>query len=176
MIRSRSRPAVHIRTPSECTPEELQAFQELVSRGQQVAAAGLITRLVKAHWLGFYYEDSKLMAVAGLKQPERRYRDRVFQRADAEVEANRFDTELGWVYTCEQLRGRGIARRLLLRLLRKVGQKHVYATTSAENVRMRSLLDSLGFHRIGKTFEGASAHRQLELWIRQPRRAHNHLL
>ena len=48
-----------ILTPSHASPEQLDAFAELVLEGRQIREAGLRERLAQAHWLGFHYENDE---------------------------------------------------------------------------------------------------------------------
>ena len=171
MTGNRSESVDRIQSAADCSAEELSAFFGLVARGHEVSATGLVNRIARAHWLGFHFEDGELVGVAALKQPSENYRDKVFQRSRTQLAAARFDMELGWVYVREGFRRRGISRRLLEKLMAKARNKGVFATTSIENFRMRSLLPSLGFEATGQPFSGLTSNRKLELWIRLPESA-----
>jgi GNAT superfamily N-acetyltransferase len=129
-------------------------------------------RIGRAHWLGFHYEEHELAAVAGLKRPADKYRDKVFRKAKAALPASVFCAELGWVFTREEFRRRGISHRLLKRLLKKAGHKNLFATTRANNHSMQRLLESLGFQRAGRPFQGLPEEPLLELWVLCPSAGH----
>lgn len=152
--------------PGECTPDQLAAFQALVLAGGQVRAAGLRERIRRAGWLGLHYEDTTLAAVAALKHPAAGYRDKVFRGAQMTLPTAEFDTEVGWVVTRPEFRGRGVARHLLALLLERADAGNLFATTRADNRPMRRLLKSLGFQRAGRTFVGTEKSHRLQLWVR----------
>jgi GNAT superfamily N-acetyltransferase len=154
-----------IQPPGKCSPDQLDAFVELVLQGGQVRASGLRERVGRARWLGFHYENDQLAAVAALKQPGVKHRDEVFRKAKTTLPAGAFVAELGWVFTREGFRSRGIGRRLLKRLLEKAGQENLFATTRANNCSMHSLLEALGFQRVGQSFPGTNKEHLLQLWV-----------
>src|SRR5438128_1855709 len=122
---ARNKSTDRIRPPDDCSPDQLDAFVELVSQGGQVRATGLRERIGRAHWLGFHYEGHQLAAVAGLKRPGEKYRARVFRKAKAALPATVFCAELGWVFTREEFRGRRISRQDLF--AGEPGQCHAIA-------------------------------------------------
>jgi predicted GNAT family N-acyltransferase len=161
----KSKSADRIQPPGKCSPDQLDAFAELVLQGGQIRAPGLRERVGRAHWLGFHYEDDQLAAVAALKQPGVNHRDKVFRKAKTTFPAGAFVAELGWVFTREGFRGRGICRCLLKQLLEKAGQDNLFATTRTDNCSMQSLLESLGFQHVGQPFHGTNGKRLLQLWV-----------
>jgi ribosomal protein S18 acetylase RimI-like enzyme len=156
-----------IQPPHKCDSGLIDAFRELVIQGEQVQFAGLNERLRAAHLLAFHYLNDELVAIAALKQPSESYRDKVFRCAQATMNPNSFRLELGWVFTREDFRGRGISRHLLELLLQKAGEDKLFATTRADNHAMQRLLKSLGFERAGSPFSGEGADYLIELWFRQ---------
>ena len=157
-----------IEPPGNCSPDQLDAFAELVLKGGQIRAIGLRETDNRAHWLGFHYEDDELAAIAALKRPTENYRDKVFRKAKASFPAGGFVAELGWVFTRPEFRGRGISHRLLQRLLEKAGQDNLFATTRGDNRWMQRLLQSLGFQPAGWPFPGTKGAHLLRLWVRCP--------
>jgi GNAT superfamily N-acetyltransferase len=155
-----------IQTPDQCSPEQLNAFAEVVLEGRQIRATGLRERLAQAHWLGFHFENGEVAAVAALKRPGAKYRAKVFERAEATLQSGDFLADLGWVFTREKFRGRGISRRLLERLLEQAGKANLFATTRTDNVPMQALLELLGFRQEGRTFVSARGNYLLQLWVR----------
>jgi GNAT superfamily N-acetyltransferase len=156
-----------ILTPSHASPEQLDAFAELVLEGRQIREAGLRERLAQAHWLGFHYENDELAAVAALKRPSDKYRARVFHSAAATLPAGEFLAELGWVFTREGFRRQGISQHLLKQLLDKAGKASLFATARTANGPMRGLLESLGFQPTGRPYVGTKEDHLLQLWVRR---------
>lgn len=67
--------------PNECSAAELQDFAALVLEGGEVPAVGLEARIKKAEKLLFLAQDSCLKGIAAVKNPEKDYKEGVFQKA-----------------------------------------------------------------------------------------------
>ncbi len=124
--------------PSECSDHELDAFEDLVKKGGEVAPAGLRNRIMKAEWLVFVVEeDGTFAAVAALKRPSDSYKRKVFQKARTSENPDDFTFEAGWIFVEEAFRDRKYSRLLLQTVVKLAGAKKVYATTREDNVWMR---------------------------------------
>lgn len=67
-------PQIEIRSPEDCTSQDLQEFEELVKQGAEVISDGLSDRVRQAHLLGFCRFEGEIVAVAAVKCPNSRYR------------------------------------------------------------------------------------------------------
>lgn len=144
---------VLLKEPIGCTEEERREFARLVRRAFDGSDEGLDGRIRSAESLAFYYaEDETLVAIAGLKKPDERYRKAIFAKAEARVRASDYGLELGWVFVVPAYRGRRIAEQLCRTLLGRVPTSHVFATTRPDNVQMISILVGLDFARVGRPF------------------------
>lgn len=140
-----------IKTPSDCTKEELNEFMKLVSSGGQVATNGLEARIKNCKALGFYYVDNELAGVSALKQKDKEIVKRTLKKAKIETD-NIPTLELGYSYTKPKFRGQGINKKINDGLLGLVDQDKIYATT--DNDTMRRYLKDKGFRKIGSSFKG----------------------
>lgn len=145
----------HLKEPAACNERERREFARLVCQGFDVVdeGAGLDGRIRDAHWLALYYAaGGTLAAIAALKAPPERYRDDVFEKANAGVSAADYELELGWVFVAPAQRGNRIAESLCRLLLARVPASPVFATTRPNNDSMIRILLALGFARTGKPY------------------------
>jgi GNAT superfamily N-acetyltransferase len=144
---------IRVKEPTACTVEERLEFARLVREGFHGSDESLVERIECAHWLAFGYEPrSTLVAIAGIKAPDERYRRELFSQACVEVSPAECEHELGWVYVDPAHRGMQIAVRLSRRLLGCVSGSNVFATTRTSNAPMIGALSSLGFERVGRPY------------------------
>ncbi len=143
----------HLKEPSACTEEERRAFACLVRQGFDGSDDSLPVRIRDARRLAFYYAArDTLAAIAALKTPNQQYRDDVFKKAEAGVNAVDYQLELGWVFVVPAHRGNRIAESLCQLLMASVPTRCVFATTRTDNSSMTRILLALGFLRVGKPF------------------------
>lgn len=141
-----------IAEPGICTEAELEAFCELVNQGEEVAVQGLQARVKKAKALVFLRGNGQLVGVAGLKCPEKSYRNKVFRNAGVANAATAFDLELGWVFVPKANRGKGYSKVLSAAALTQNDGQATFATTRADNVPMQRTIEYLGFRRLGDSW------------------------
>jgi len=142
-----------IKTPKDCTPEELTKFNQLVLLGGQVEPNGLGDRILNCRLLGLCFINNDLVGVSAIKQPIETKTKRIKERAKVHnVTIPQF--ELGYSVTKEEFRGQKINSSLNDKLLEEIDKNEtVYATTN--NDAMRNFLTSRGFKRLGESFEGS---------------------
>ncbi len=142
-----------LKEPIACTDVERQEFARLVRQGFEPAAETLDGRIRDAKCLAFYYAaGDTLAAVAALKAPNERYRQDVFQKADAPVSPADYELELGWVFVVPAHRRNRIAESLCQQLMARAPTSRVFATTRPTNVPMIRILLALDFARVGKPY------------------------
>jgi GNAT superfamily N-acetyltransferase len=154
------------KSPNECSASELQDFAALVLAGGEVTAAGLDARIKKAERLIFVVENNCLKGIAALKNPEVNYKDGVFKKAHATVEAKHFPLELGWVFVLPSARGAGLSRKLVEAALASTYGQAVFATSRSDNAPMHKVLRANGFSCHGKTYASTRGNQQLALFLR----------
>lgn len=145
--------ATYLKAPGACSSEERAAFERLVREGFDGSDDGLPGRIHGASQLAFHYAPAdSLVAIAALKAPGARYRERVFAEAGIGASPSEYELELGWVYVVAAHRGRGLGKDLCRQLLAQVESAPVFATTCPDNVGMVRTLSGLGFSRAGQPY------------------------
>ncbi len=157
-----------MKSPSDCTATELNAFIALVREAGEVAANGLPNRVRAAERLFFLLDESyALLGISALKHPSPGYRAKVFSHAAAQSTPDEFPFEVGWVVVAPQYRGLGLSRPLVSMLLSYQPPSFVFATTRADNHFMQRTLLRLGFKREGHTYRSERGDYDLVLLTRK---------
>lgn len=155
-----------IKKPLECSRKEIEGLFQLVQKGGEVDPSGLKTRIKRAKYLAFQFDQNKLVGILGLKRPCEIYKKRVFKKAGLPKDAEKFDLEIGWAYTECLYRGRGICTNLIQLILSKSGNENLFATVRTENAAMCRVLEKTGFEKIGIPYKGRSKGYTLQLFAR----------
>uniref|UniRef100_A0A6M3K7J7 Putative acetyltransferase n=1 Tax=viral metagenome TaxID=1070528 RepID=A0A6M3K7J7_9ZZZZ len=154
-----------IKSPKECTKEELDSFYKLVIKGGQVITGGLRRSINNAYLLAFYYDGDKLVSIRGVKRPNRGYVEYVFDNAGVPELANKYKYETGWAFTIPSHRRKGIGSFAYTKMLEKSKGVKIFATTREGNVAPQKILKKNGFKRLGEPYEGITEDNVL-LWVR----------
>lgn len=141
-----------IKSPQECTENELEIFEELILEGGEVTGLGLRQRIDKAERLIFINNSHKCVAVGAIKNPDNSYKTRVFNKSSIPEKTDEFMFELGWVYVVQSERENGLGRILMNAVTEILGGTGCYATTRANNNPMRRLLEQYSFKRLGDSY------------------------
>ncbi|WP_299180150.1 hypothetical protein [uncultured Aquimarina sp.] len=143
---------ITILTPEKCTKLEIELFYECVLKGKQVNKNGLKNRIIQSELLGFCYVKNKLVSVSSIKNPNNNYKKRIFEKAMMPELAKEHPYELGYAYTIDEFRGKGLNFNINKKLLSALEDSAVYATS--HNKKMIESLLKLGFNPIGKVYNG----------------------
>jgi predicted GNAT family N-acyltransferase len=128
--------------PSDCPPQALADFENLVTKYGTVDPEGLKQRIRDAFRLLFLRgSNGELVGVGAVKRPQLSYRRKVFAKAQATTAPDEYRVELGWVAVAKSLRGRGLSRRIISQLIGLVENENVFATTRADARAMRFAAD-----------------------------------
>lgn len=157
---------ISAKKPNKCSVAELQDFAAFVLAGGEVTAIGLEARIKKAEKLIFLEQDSCLKGIAAVKNPEKNYKERVFRKAQATVEAKQFLFELGWVFVLPSSRGAGFSHKLVEAALSVASGQATFATSRADNVPMHRVLKAHSFSCHGKAYASSRGKQQLVLFVR----------
>lgn len=156
---------VVIEEPKNVNSKRLIEFIEYIKLGGQVISNGLRQRVNNARLLGFYYTEDKLTSIVAIKGQNASHQLKVFQDANESARCDNFSFELGWAYTIEAYRGKGMCNEVVQAIL-KVETENLFATTRCDNLSMQKILDKNGFKVIGKPYEG-DGHYSLLLFIKE---------
>jgi len=139
-------------SPSDCSPQALTDFEQLVIEGGAVDPQGLAQRIRRASGLLFLRTlDGQLVGTGALKHPRSAYRYRVFTAARATVPAEQYPVELGWVVVAKSYYGQQLSTRIVGELLAFAKNKNIFATTRADQ-RIMSFASDYGFEINGKPY------------------------
>ena len=157
--------------PSDCTPEALADFENLVIEAGTVDPEGLTQRIRDAFRLLFLRQsDGQLVGVGALKRPGLGYRSKVFAKARAPMSPDEYPIELGWVAVAKSHQGRGLSRRIIGQLISLAENENLFATTRADPRAMPFAAD-YGFKSAGKPYRSGRGY-DLVLYLRNAEEKH----
>ena len=139
-------------SPSECSPQALADFENLVIEAGTVDPEGLTQRIREASRLLFLRKSNgQLVGVGALKRPQLGYRRKVFAKARTITPPDEYRVEVGWVAVAKSYQARGLSRRIIGQLLSLAENENLFATTRADARAMRFAADH-GFKPAGKPY------------------------
>jgi GNAT superfamily N-acetyltransferase len=154
-----------ILSPSDCSPQALADFENLLTKYGTVDPEGLTQRIRDAFRLLFLRESNgQLIGVGALKRPQLGYRSKVFAKARATTSPDDYPVELGWVAVAESHQARGLSRRIIGQLISLAENENLFATTRADARAMRFAADH-GFRPAGKPYPSGRGY-YLVLYLR----------
>ena len=154
-----------ILAPTECTPQALIDFENLVVQAGTVDPEGLTQRIHDASLLLLLRESNgRLVGVGALKKPLLSYRTRVFVKAGVATLSDGYPVELGWVTVDESHQGRGLSRRIIAQLISVSESQNLFATTRV-NARTMRFAGDYGFKAAGKPYSSGRGY-DLVLYLR----------
>ncbi len=155
-----------IKSPADCTPNELDAFEAMVCAGGEVAEDGLRQRITNAAHLLFLYDPmDELCGISALKRPNNGYRTNIFHRAQASSPTDSYPLELGWVFVSPTHQGQRLSRPLVEQIVPYASGRLVYATTRTDNEPMKRTLTRFGFQLDGSAFRSSRGDYDLVLLV-----------
>jgi GNAT superfamily N-acetyltransferase len=159
-----------ILSPSDCSPQALADFENLVIKYGTVDPEGLTQRIRDAFRLLFLRKaNGQLVGVGALKRPELGYRTKVFAKARETTPPDEYRVELGWVAVAKAHQGRGLSRRIISQLISLAENQNLFATTRADERAMRFATD-YGFKLSGKPYSSGRGY-DLVLYLREAGKA-----
>lgn len=158
---------ITVRKPSECSSAELQKFADLILMGGEVTAAGIDVRIKKAEALVFLVQDGDLKGIAAVKNPDKTYKNGVFQKAQASVQANEFLIELGWVFVLPSSRNSGFSHKLVDAALTVTSGRAIFSTSRSDNIPMHRVLNAHGLSCHGRVYASSRGNQNLVLFIKK---------
>ena len=154
-----------ILSPSDCSPQALADFENLLTKYGTIDTEGLTQRIGDAFRLLFLREpNGQLVGVGALKRPQLGYRSKVFAKARATTSPDGYRVEWGWVAVAESHQARGLSRRIIGELLSLAENENLFATTRADTRAMRFAADH-GFKPAGKPYPSGRGY-DLVLYLR----------
>ncbi|MCK4912142.1 MAG: N-acetyltransferase [Candidatus Omnitrophica bacterium] len=144
-----------VKSPKECSKEEINEFIKLVSEGGEVDIRGLEERVQRARNL-FFLKNPHLVAISAIKRFYQQYKNSIFEKAGCSDIANDYKFEMGWMYTKPISRRKGFSRDLLEVMLNQLKGISCYTIVGSENHIMQHMLESHGFNKVGKEYSSSN--------------------
>lgn len=145
-------PVFKIKRPRDCTKDELKQFYKLVAEGGQVNTEGLDKKILECKFLGFCYVGEELASIAAIKIKPSDQISQIFTKAKARKTDNLPILELGYCFTNHHHRGKKYNSTLNDKVLEKIQDKNVFATTG--NPIMIHYFEDRGFKLVGEPYPG----------------------
>jgi len=154
-----------ILSPSDCSPQALADFENIVTKYGTVDPEGLTQRIREASRLLFLRGlNGQLVGVGALKRPQLSYRSTVFAKARTTTPPDEYRVELGWVAVTKSHQGLGLSRRIIGQLISLADNENLFATTRADARAMRFAADC-GFEPAGYPYPSGRGY-DLVLYLR----------
>ena len=140
----------------------------MVHRGGEVYPRHLLSAIHDAEALAFYYTGQKLISVAALKRPDENYKNKVFKKSESGLNPEDYNYELGWLYTADEGRGKGVGNKIIAEILKNAGGEKIFATIRAENTQANKILEKFAFKPSGHPYNSQRGDYSLMLWVNNP--------
>ena len=154
--------------PSALNSADLRLAAAVIAEGGAIRGTieQITARLANAHWLTVLRDErsDQIVGVAALKNPNSQYRRDTFSHAKVSLDGYENAKELGYVVVAADWQGKGLAERLIERIISEIRQP-VYATT--DNPKMIGKLHRAGLRQVGSAWRGQRG--RLSLWVGLPR-------
>lgn len=143
-----------IKRPSDCSMLQLHHFYLLLRRGNKVSPVDLPLKIFNAAFLAFCYNGKKLIGISAIKRPTLSYLQEVYNKAAIIKKIDKPFLEIGYSFTQESVRKKGIGTTLKRLLLKKISDHHgIIFSTTATASSQRFLLAN-GFRGKGNPYQG----------------------
>ncbi len=140
--------------------EEVNLIKKVVLEAGEVDENTFNNLLAKNPVLILYPEAKNVKAVGALKIPNDSYKKKVFHESNSELNPDDYRYELGWIVSLENGNGKQTTE-ILARY-----ESKMYATIRDENLRMISIIESLGFKKIGQSYKSNRGNYRVGLYTK----------
>ncbi|WP_406826527.1 hypothetical protein [Pedobacter sp. KACC 23697] len=147
-----------IKRPCDCTMIQLHHFYLLLRKGNKVSPVDLPLKIFNAAFLAFCYHDKKPVGISAIKRPTLAYLQQVYHKAGIITAIDQPFLEIGYSFTQESVRKKGISSTLKRLLLKKISDHHgmLFATTATAS--SQRFLKANGFQAKGNPYQGIFDH------------------
>lgn len=153
-----------IKKPKDCSESEINIFCNMVQQGDEVTAEGLRPRILRAEKL-IFITDKKCVAVGAIKNPNKGYKDRIFNKAKA-TGSDQYLFELGWIFVDPNVRRKRLGQTLMNAIMENLLDKKCYATIRENNGDMLSLLEKFHFLQLGQSYKSDNGNYALVIYAK----------
>ncbi|MBB6238027.1 hypothetical protein HDC90_002655 [Pedobacter sp. AK013] len=143
-----------IKKPCDCSMIQLHHFYLLLKKGNKVSPVDLPLKIFNAAFLAFCYNGKKLVGISAIKRPTISYLQEVYKKAGIITNIDKPFLEIGYSFTRESVRKKGISSTLKRMLLKKISYHHgiVFSTTATPS--SQRFLVANGFRAKGNPYQG----------------------
>jgi hypothetical protein len=143
-----------IKRPYDCSMTQLHHFYLLLRQGNKVSPVDLPLKIFNAAFLGFCYNGKKLVGISAVKRPCPSYLEEVYKKAGIIAGIEKPFLEIGYSFTRESVRQKGISSTLKRMLLKKISDHHgiIFSTTATPS--SQRFLVANGFRAKGNPYQG----------------------
>jgi len=143
-----------IKRPCDCSMIQLHHFYLLLRKGNKVSPVNLPLKIFNAAFLAFCYNGKRLVGISAIKRPALSYLQEVHKKAGIITGIDKPFLEIGYSFTRESVRNKGISSTLKQMLLNKISDYRgiIFATTAT--ISSQRFLVVNGFTAKGNTYQG----------------------
>jgi len=143
-----------VKKASQCSIAEIHNFYLKLRKGNKVSPINLHERIFSTKYLGFCYHRGNLVGISAIKKPAASYVEMVHKKAGVVHASAEPILEVGFSFTEESFRQKGISTRLKTMLLSKIADhRGTLFSTTATPSSQRFLLAN-GFIACGHPYQG----------------------
>ena len=147
-----------IKKPADCSITQLHHFYMLLRKGNKVSPVGLPLKIFNAAFLAFCYNGKRLVGISAIKKPTISYLEEVHKKAEIVTGIHHPFLEVGYSFTRESVRKKGISSTLKSMLLKKISDhRGILFSTTATPSSQRFLMSN-GFRQKGIPYQGDFDH------------------
>jgi len=145
---------IEIKKPCDCSMIQLHHFYLLLRKGNKVSPVDLPLKILNTAFLAFCYNGKKLVGISAIKRPGPSYLEEVYKKAGIITDINKPFLEIGYSFTRESVRKKGISSTLKRMLLKKISDHHgiIFSTTATPS--SQRFLVANGFQAKGSPYQG----------------------
>ena len=143
-----------IKRPADCSITQLHHFYMLLRKGNKVSPVDLPLKIFSAAFLAFCYNGKRLVGISAIKRPNLAYLEDVHRKAGIADGIHQPFLEIGYSFTRESVRRKGISSTLKRMLLKKISDHQgILFSTTATPSSQRFLMGN-GFRPKGDPYQG----------------------
>jgi len=143
-----------IKRPVDCSIIQLHYFYLKLRKGNKVSPVNLHEKIYSAEYLGFCYHQGNLVGISAIKKPTTQYIESVHEKAGIMYGKNGTFLEIGYSFTEEDFRQKGISTKLKMMLLNKISNYKCTLFSTTATASSQRFLKAQGFVPHGTAYRG----------------------
>ena len=151
-----------IENKEKFSKEDLNVFKKIVTDANEVGESTFDGLMGKNPLLLICKEKGLIIGTGALKIPNERYKNTIFNKSKTDFQSSDFTYELGWIVSKNE--GKGIGRKMTEALANY--KASLYATVRKNNLRMRNILEGVGFTFTGESYDSDRGDYKICLYVK----------